>query len=739
MKTRRLGRGIRTLAIALSGAIIALGLLGTPVLAAGRLDITTLSNRPDKLSGGDVLVKVTVPSGTALSDVTVALNRSDITGQFWQDTAAHALVGLVTGLEIGTNRLEAKARGASADRLDLRNYPLAGPIFSGPHQQPFFCQTHQFRPFGAASPLLTATQIDDPCMIPMRVDYVYRTTGNQFVALPSGPPPANMATTMTGQPYIVRLETGTINRAIYQIAILDNPGVPGPDLRNHGDPGWNGRLVYTFGGGCGGGHYRQGTGNGVVLNDVMLTRGFAVASSSLNVLGTNCNDVTSGETMMMVKERFIEAFGVPRYTMGYGCSGGAIQQYMIANNFPGLLDGLLPQCSFPDQWGNGTFDARLLLNYFVNNQGVPWTQAELTAASGFGTFGQIYTQGTSWAARIDPFPVRPPSLLAVPGFPENQLSYLYNNVVPQDVRYDPAANPDGARATTWDHNVNTLGRDANGFARRPLDNTGIQYGLAALNAGQITVEQFLDLNEKIGGMDVDGHFVARRMVADRRATLAVYETGKVIDGSALVNVPILDVDVIYTDTSAAGDVHLKYNHFAVRERLIRSNGNADNMVIWSGVFGPRSGILTEAFVRMAAWLDAITADTSGRPQAEKVVANKPANVTDGCWTGTTAVPTFIAEEQFLGGPGTSPCNTLYPGFGFPRLSAGAPLTNDVLKCRLKRVDLGDYEVTFTAQERSRLYRIFPDGVCDYSRAGVDQRDVLDTWLTYPAVGKYKSE
>jgi hypothetical protein len=716
-------------------------LLAAPALvgAAGTLEITTLSNRPDKLSGGDVLVKVAVPAGTALSDVSVSLNRQDVTSQFWHDEADHALVGLVTGLAIGTNRLEARGRGATADRLDLRNYPLAGPIFSGPQQKPFYCQTHQFRPFGAASPLLTPTQIEDPCMVPMRVDYVYRTTGNQFVALPAGPPPANLAMTMTGQPYIVRLETGTINRAIYQIAILDNPTVPGPDLRNQGDPGWNGRLVYTFGGGCGGGHYRQGSTTGAVLNDMMLTRGFAVASSSLNVLGNNCNDVTSAETMMMVKERFIESFGPPRYTMGYGCSGGAIQQYMIANNYPGLLDGLLPQCSFPDHWGNGTFDARLLLNYFVNNQGVPWTQAEITAASGFGTFGQIHNQGTSWAARIDPFPDRPPSLLAVPGFPLNQLSYLYNAIVPQDARYDPVTNPDGARATTWDHNVNTLGRDANGFARRPLDNVGIQYGLAALNAGQITKAQFLDLNERIGGMDIDGHFVPARMAGDRRAILAIYETGKVTDGSALVNVPILDVDVIYTDTSAGGDVHLKYNHFAVRERLIRSNGHADNMVIWSGVFGPRAGLITEAFVRMAAWMDAISADTSGRTLAEKVVANKPANVVDGCWTGTTAAPNFIAEEQFLGGPGTSPCNTAYPGFGFPRLAAGGPLTNDVAKCRLKRIDVDDYQVSFTSEERARLKRIFPSGVCDYSRPGVDQRDVAGTWLTYPDVGKYRAE
>jgi Tannase-like family of unknown function (DUF6351) len=88
----------------------------------------------------------------------------------------------------------------------------------------------------------------------------------------------------------------------------------------------------------------------------------------------------------------------------------------------------------------------------------------------------------------------------------------------------------------------------NGFARRPLDNVGVQYGLAALNAGLISEAQFLDLNEKIGGLDIDANFIPERMVADRQATRAAYQTGKVIGGGPLGSVPILDVDVIYTDS-----------------------------------------------------------------------------------------------------------------------------------------------------------------------------------------------
>ena len=43
-----------------------------------------------------------------------------------------------------------------------------------------------------------------------------------------------------------------------------------------------------------------------------------------------------------------------------------------------------------------------------------------------------------------------------------------------------------------------------GWARRPTDNIGLQYGLAALDAGKISVDEFLEVNEKVGGTDIDG-------------------------------------------------------------------------------------------------------------------------------------------------------------------------------------------------------------------------------------------
>jgi hypothetical protein len=45
-------------------------------------------------------------------------------------------------------------------------------------------------------------------------------------------------------PYIVRVETGVIDRAVYQIAALYDGQAPSP---LEPDTSWNGKLIYTFG------------------------------------------------------------------------------------------------------------------------------------------------------------------------------------------------------------------------------------------------------------------------------------------------------------------------------------------------------------------------------------------------------------------------------------------------------------------------------------------------------------
>src|SRR6185295_8146096 len=100
--------------------------------------------------------------------------------------------------------------------------------------------------------------------------------------------------------------------------------------------GWNKRLIHPLGGGCQGGWFTQGSprGNGNPVDDAYLRWGYAVATSTLTQFGNNCNDLLSSETIIMVKERFIENYGVPLFTIGTGGSGGSYQSHQTGDNYP---------------------------------------------------------------------------------------------------------------------------------------------------------------------------------------------------------------------------------------------------------------------------------------------------------------------------------------------------------------------------------------------------------------------
>jgi len=322
--------GRAALLLSLMGAVV--GYRADPAhhvepTAQDELSIVALSTRTDMVSGGDVLIRIEAEAGVSLREITVERNGLEVTSAFRPARDGHGLVGLVTGLIVGENRLVAHPRNRPAPLavLVVTNHPISGPVLSGPHQQPFFCTTHLFH-IVTGETLGPATGSD--CSVSTRVDYVYRSTRGTIKPLPdlrSRPDDLAFTTTLDGHesPYIVRVETGTINRAIYELSMLHDPMRPAPDPWTS-NPSWNGRLIYRFGGGCRRGWYTQGTRTGGTLDDVQLARGYAIASGSLNVFGNNCSDLLAAETMMMVKERFIEAYGPPVYTIGWGSSGDCI-------------------------------------------------------------------------------------------------------------------------------------------------------------------------------------------------------------------------------------------------------------------------------------------------------------------------------------------------------------------------------------------------------------------------------
>jgi hypothetical protein len=135
--------------------------------------------------------------------------------------------------------------------------------------------------------------------------------------------------------------------------------------------------------------------------------------------------------------------------------------------------------------------------------------------------------------------------------------------------------------------ANIYGRDPKtGFARKPQDNVGVQYGFKALNDGVISVDEFLTLNEKIGGNDIDGGFIKVRSVGDPAALNAIYASGSFNTFKNLDLVPILHYRS-YNDTMDPGDIHDRHRDLTIRARLEKATGSSANQRAGQGPAGNR--------------------------------------------------------------------------------------------------------------------------------------------------------
>ncbi|MFL6126144.1 DUF6351 family protein [Actinophytocola sp.] len=680
--------------VLLTAALALTGLTGvTAADPRHGLTVTVLSNtKSEFVSGGDVLVRVSRDE-----HVRVLRNGADVTAGFTAQPDG-SLLGVVRGLRDGRNTISALARDRQAS-VRVVNHPISGPVFSGPQQHPFYCQTEAFGLAPARQPL---------CEAPTVVRYAYRTTTGQFKPLADpASRPADLATAdVEGVtvPYVVRVEVGVIDRAVYQLAALYDGKDPSPVSP---ETGWNRRLVYNFGGGCNSG-YRQGTTTADVLVDLFLSQGYAVASSTLNVLDNNCSPIISAEAAMMVKEHFLETYGPARHTIGWGGSGGGIQQYDIADAYPGILDGIIPGISFPDPLTTTApvTDCGLLNAYFAKGGFTPEQQR---AVSGYNTYDTCTSWGVTFLNRTT-------------------ATGSCDPVIPPATRWDPVSNPNGQRCSASEQWVNQLGRDPRtGFVRAVLDNTGVQYGLSALRAGQITPAQFAALNAGVGGYDYAGRPIPGRTTGDPRGLSAAYASDLVNTASqGLRYTPVIDQRT-YLDRIPVGDIHTAEMSFIMRDRLRSANGTAANQVIIFSSADPAQSNAAAAYQldAMDRWLSALDDDPSHRDRAAKVIANKPRDLTDGCFVSATE---RISEK--LSYPPTGRCGQLYPVAANPRLAAGANLSMTTIKCRVKPLNFNDYPVTFTAEEKAQLRQAFPKGVCDYSRKGVGERPAAGVWRSY---------
>ncbi len=398
MAVRRTAPFVAVLALLSSGLAVGLGTSsGATAVPVGRasaraaapLVISVVSNRPDLVSGGDARVAVALPAGVAPRSVRVVLNGRNVTADFARRPSG-LFEALLTRLKLGRNVVAATA-GQHSGRLVITNHPNGGPIFSGPHPTYYRCQE---------------SARDRWCNEPARYRYLYRSANPLLSSLqPYNPknPPSDVAstTTDTGEtvPFIVRERDGLPRpRPLHHpgpvaagqgVVALCTAAPVQPQAALH--PRWWMRgLLHP-------GHPPLADFSGTFPEETpgitqsyitALGLGFAVASTALANTGHNCNVAKNAESLLMVKERFVEQYGTLRYTIGTGCSGGSIVQHTVANAYPGIYQGLITTCSYPDTFTAGAqfADYHLMRLYFEDPArwapGVVWLPTQMADVEG---------------------------------------------------------------------------------------------------------------------------------------------------------------------------------------------------------------------------------------------------------------------------------------------------------------------------------------------------------------------
>nr|MBA3348846.1 hypothetical protein [Actinomycetota bacterium] len=299
----------------------------------------------------------------------------------------------------------------------------------------------------------------------------------------------------------------------------------------------------------------------------------------------------------------------------------------------------------------------------------------------------------------------------------------------------------------WDDLRNVYGIDADGYGRSTWDNVGVQYGLAALKAGQITPAEFLKLNATAGSwkeskdmvqegcpflsflcanpaqfdpwsrrnmrLSPDGGTTpAPRKQGDPIAMAAAYSSGLVFRGD--IDIPIIDWRH-YLERQL--DMHNSHQSFASRQRMLNFDGDASNGVIWFTDGPPAFDQAPQAFAVMDEWM----ANIAAHPE-QSVAQNKPAGAVDKCFNGDGSpiasgdgVWNGILDDEAAGA-----CTQRFPLYSTSRIVAGGPIEGGIYKCQTKSVATAIADGTYglwapSAADTARLQQIFPTGVCDYSK------------------------
>ena len=267
------------------------------------------------------------------------------------------------------------------------------------------------------------------------------------------------------------------------------------------------------------------------------------------------------------------------------------------------------------------------------------------------------------------------------------------------------------------------------------DNVGIQYGLVALQNGEITKDLFLDLNACVGGwkhpsqmrkgdypwdktaneeqfdawdqanmnlsLNCKNGEPAPRTEGDISIMNISYDSGHVFTGD--INIPIIDVRWYLEPVL---DMHHSRASFESRARIKASKGHNDNHIIWFTECSQLDLVTLDwdcNYDPTGNALDVIDEWLEMRNQPNRELAQrKPKGAVDTC----------IAAD------GT----TLYSGSdAWDGILDDKPF-GDIFKCALMSIDefslANGYNAEFDDSEKQRLDKIFPSGVCDFSQPDV---------------------
>ncbi|MFT4925286.1 MAG: hypothetical protein ACI8WB_001378 [Phenylobacterium sp.] len=657
-----------------------------------------------------------------------------------------------------------------------------GPVdslYSGPAQYPFYCMTRMSRlgqpeidnQDNIGVPVFDALEngefsdkiigYSQDCLAKTRIDFFYIDAQgkhhpyNDTVAKDK----IQMLTIDDKSvPYIIRLERGTINRFIYSITML--VGAEQHNLQS--TKYWNNRVVFQFGGGSGIG-FRQGRMN---MKKVLKRRteqikaGYAILASTANKTSYTYNMLLAEDTAVRVKKQFVARYGQPAYTVGIGGSGGAIQQYLFAQNHPDLLDAIIPQYSYPDMLSQTIYalDCDLVEHYFAirdadNEHWSDWQYRE----SVLGLNHLSDSDPNMVEQRLPEMAMLNQAIAGVmPQSPQGNsecingwfgLASLINN--PRMSYLKSYYDKDILKQVDWSYwqdMVTIYGQNKQGFARATWDNEGVQYGLRAFANNKLSEAEFIRLNQNVGSwksqekMQEEDFFFAfgrkfpiwltmwsrhnitpienstEQMGAKRRAASVqaieqAYRYGQVFIGKT--DIPVIDMRHYLEDKL---DMHHASASFSSRIRL-QQKGNAQNQVIWMS--HEDHDLTAQAFTTIDHWL----ANIRQQPQ-HSVAQNKPAAAADLC---VDAKGDVIAQGDSVwdgkyNGKATGLCSKVYPIYATSRIQAGDSWAGSTFKCQRQSVaqaiKKGLYGQRDMGLLQPQLEQIFSDGVCDYEAGDV---------------------